>query len=230
MCYNAPMSKDLIRLFADPFLSAYGRVSGVIAPLAAAFLLLLVGMFTARAARALVEAALGKARIDEHTSRAGLNELLSRLGLGKSPSAVAAFVAHWFILAVFVVSAANALNMTVVTDLLERFVQFLPSLVASVLILFGGLLFARLLSQVLLNAATANAVRGGTAVAAAAWVAVIVSSATAALEQLGVRSSLLVSAVQILLGSIGLALAVAFGLGAKELAAEFLHELVHRKR
>lgn len=224
------MTKDLARLFADPFLSAYDRVSGVIAPLAAAFFLLLLGMFTARAARALVEAALSKARIDEFTSRAGLNELLARLGLGKSPSAVASFVVHWFLLVVFVVSAANALNMTVVSELLERFVQFLPSLVASVLILFGGLLFARLLSQVLVNAAAANSVRGGNAVAAAAWVAVVVASAAAALEQLGVRQALLISAVQILLGSIGLALAVAFGLGAKDLAADFLKDLLSRKR
>ena len=224
------MSNDLARLFADPFLSAYGRVSGVIAPLAAAFLLLLVGMFTARAARALVEAAMGKARIDELTSRAGLNELLARLGLGKSPSAVAAFVVYWFLLVVFVVSAANALDMTVVTELLERFAQFLPSLVASVLILFGGLLFARLLSQVLLNAAAANSVRGGHAVAAAAWVTVVAASSAASLEQLGVRPALLVSAVQILLGSVGLALAVAFGLGAKDLAADFLKDLLARKR
>lgn len=224
------MSKDLARLFADPFLSAYDRVSGVIAPLAAACLLLLLGMFTARAARALVEAAMTKARIDEHTSRAGLNELLARMGLGKSPSAVAAFVVHWFLLVVFVVSAANALNMTVVTDLLERFVQFLPSLMACVFIMFGGLLFARLMSQVLLNAAAANSVKGGNAVAAAAWVAVVVASSAASLEQLGVRPALLVSAVQILLGSIGLALALAFGLGAKDLAGDFLKDLVARKR
>ncbi|OGS37663.1 MAG: hypothetical protein A2506_10305 [Elusimicrobia bacterium RIFOXYD12_FULL_66_9] len=224
------MSKDLARLFANPFLSAYDRVSGVIAPLAAAFLLLLIGMFTARAARALVEAAMSKARIDEFTSRAGLNELLARLGLGKSPSAVAAFIVHWFLLVVFIVSAANVLNMTAVTELLERFVMFLPSMVASVLILFGGLLFARLVSQVLLNAASANSVRGGNAVAAAAWVAVLVASAAAALEQLGVRPSLLVSAVQILLGSVGLALAIACGLGAKDVAADFIKDLVARRR
>src|SRR5580693_257522 len=129
-----PMSKDLARLFADPFLDAYHRVSGALRALAAAFLLLLVGMFTARLARTLVEAALGRVRLDDYTSRMGLNELLARLGLGKSPTAVAAFVVYWFILVVFLVSAADALNMTVVADLLERFAQFLPALVAAVLI------------------------------------------------------------------------------------------------
>ena len=51
----------------------------------------------------LVEAALGRIHLDDHTSRAGLNELLARLGLGKSPTAVASFVVHWFILVVFLV-------------------------------------------------------------------------------------------------------------------------------
>jgi hypothetical protein len=219
------MSKDMARLFADPFLDAFHRVSGSLTSLAAAFLLLLVGMFTARLARAVVEFALGRIRLDDHTSRAGLNELLARLGLGKSPTAVAAFVVHWFILVVFVVSAANALNMTVVSDLLERFAQFLPALLAAVLILFGGLLFGRLISQVLTNAASANAIRGGGAVAASAYVVVVGYSALAALEQLGAKPQLVLSAAQILLGSLGLALALAFGLGAKDLAGEWLRGL-----
>lgn len=219
------MSKDLARLFAAPFLDAYHRVSGALASLAAAFLLLLLGLFTARLARALVEAALGRIRLDDHTSRAGLNELLARLGLGKSPTAVSSFVVYWFILVVFVVSAANALNMTAVSDLLERFAQFLPSLVAAVLTLFGGLLFGRLLSQVLTNAAAANAIRGGGAVAAGGYVVVVGYAAMAALEQLGARPQLILSAVQILLGSFGLALAIAFGLGAKDLAGDWLKGL-----
>ncbi len=223
------MSADLARLFAQPFLDAYRRVAGGLASLAAAFLLLLLGMVAARLARAVVEAALGRIRLDELTCRAGLNELFARLGLGKSPTAVAAFAIHWFILVVFVVSAANALNMTVVSDLLERFAQFLPSLVAAVLILFGGLLFGRLMAQVLTNAAAANAIRGGGAVAAGAYVVVVGYSALAALEQIGARPALVVSAAQILLGSLGLALAVAFGLGAKDLAAEWLRACLRRK-
>lgn len=223
------MSKDLARLFAAPFLDAFHRVSGSLASLAAAFLLLLVGMVAARLLRALVETGLSRIKLDEHTSRAGLNELCSRLGLGKSPSAVAGFVLYWFILVVFIVSAANALNMTAVSDLLERFAQFLPSLVAAVLILFGGLMFGRLTSHVLNNAATANSIRGGGAAALGAYVVVVGYSAMAALEQLGARPQLIVSTAQILLGSLGLALAIAFGLGAKDLAAEWLRDATRRR-
>jgi len=224
------VSTDWARLFADPLLAAYARVSAVLPSLSAAFLLLLAGMFLARFARMLVETVLTKIRLDDLTSRAGLNELLARLGLGRSPTTVAAFVIYWLLIVVFVVTAANALNMTAVSELLERFSLFLPALVSAVLIVFGGLLFARLLSQVLINASEANTIRGGRAVAAAAYVVVVGYSSLAALEQIGAKPALVLSTAQILVGSLGLALAIAFGLGAKDIAGEILRDVLRRKR
>jgi hypothetical protein len=220
------MGHSLARLFVDPFLGAYDRFAGAIPTLAAALLLLIVGMFLARAARTLIEVSLGKLRLDDHTSRVGINEVLSRLGLGKSPTFAAAWVAHWFILFLFIVSAANAMNMPVVSELLERFVGVLPSLIAAVLILFGGLLFGRLIGHILRNAAAANSIRGGAAVAFAAQAVAIGASGIIALEQIGVRPQILIPMVQIFIGSIGLAVAIAIGLGAKDLAAEYLRDLV----
>ena len=224
------MGQILARLLVDPFLGAYDRFAGAIPTLAAALLLLLIGMFLARAARTAIEVVLGKLRLDDHTSRVGINEVLSRLGLGKSPTFALAWVAHWFILFLFIVSAANAVNMTVVSEMLERFVGLLPSLIAAVLIIFGGLLFGRLIGHILRNAAAANSIRGGAAVAAVAQAVAIGAAGIIALEQIGVRPQILIPTVQILIGSVGLALAIALGLGAKDLAADYLRDLVRPPR
>jgi hypothetical protein len=220
---------DIARLFTGPFLDACGRFAGVVPTAAAAILFLLVGMFLARGARALLEVALGSIRLDEHTAKVGLNEVLQRLGLGKSPVFALGFLAHWFILFVFIVAAANAMNLTFVKALLESFLAFLPKLAACVLTLFGGLLFGRLVGQILQNAAAANSIRGGTVVAVVAQTAAIGASAVAALDQLGVRSQIVVPVAQILAGSAGLALAIAVGFGAKDLAGEFVRELLRPK-
>lgn len=223
------MTDALARLFLDPLVGAYARVSGILPALAAALLLLLVGMFGARLARVLVEGLLRRARLDDHTSRVGLNEVLARLGLGKSPTEIAAFSSFWFVLVVFVAAAANAADITAVSGFLERFIRFVPTLIVAALILFGGLLFARLVNAVLQNAAAANSVRGGVAVARAAYLIVVLFSAAAALDQVGVRPELIATAISILLGSVGLALGLAFGLGAKDLAGEALRGLLARK-
>ncbi len=219
----------VVEFLAAPFLSAFKRCASGFPGFAAAFILLLAGIFTARALRTLLERALAAARLDEHTSKVGINEVLSRLGLGKSPAYALSFLIYWFVLFVFIVSAANAVNMTVVSDLLERFLLFLPSMTAAILILFAGLLFARFVSEVMERAAQANNVRGGGILAPAAYLLVMAYSAMSALEQLGVRASLITSVVQIVLGAAGLAAAIAFGLGAKDVAAETVRGLLKRE-
>jgi len=224
------MGKDVLSLFADPFLGAARRFASQIPAFAAALLLLLAGLFTARALRTVAERLFEAARLDQHTSRVGINEVLARLGLGKSPSYVLAFLIYWFILFIFIVSAANAVNLTAVSELLERFALFLPALIAAILILFGGLLFARFLSEVVANASAANNIRGGAFLSRASYAVVLVFSVMTALEQLGLKISLISAAVQILLGSAGLAAAIAFGLGGKDAAAEMIREFLNRRK
>jgi hypothetical protein len=213
----------------DPFVEAYHRMIMHIPGIAAALLLLLLGMFTARLLRTVIDRLLTQARLDEYTSKVGINEVVARLGMGKSPVYVFSFLTYWFVLFVFFVSAANAVNLTVVSQLLERFALFLPILIGALLILFGGLLFARFLHEIVLNAASANNVRGGTVLAHAAYVLVVVFSAMTAMEQLGMKLSFISAAIQILLGSVGLAAAIAFGIGGKDVAAEIIRDLLKKK-
>ena len=224
------MNQDIIGWMTDPFVSTAHRFMAQVPSIAAAFLLLLIGLFAARALRTVTERLLSKASLDEYTSKVGINEILARLGLGKSPSYVFSFLVFWFILFIFIVSAANAVNLTVVSELLERFVLFLPVLIASLLILFAGLLFGRFLSEIVANAANANSVRGGALLSQATYVTVLIFSAMTALEQLGMKVAFITGAFQILIGSAGLAAGIAFGLGGKDIAAEMLRDALNRRK
>lgn len=224
------MNPGILELLADPFVSLTHRFLAKAPSFTAAFLFLLFGLFTARILRTLAERVLDRTRIDEHAGRVGINEVLARLGLGKSPAYAVAFLIYWFILLAFFVSAANAVDLTVVSELIERFMLFVPSLIAAILIVFSGLLLARFLSEVVVNAANANNVRGGDILAKCASAAVITFTSLMALEQIGVRTSLIAQSVQILFAALGLAFALAFGLGGRDLAAEFLREIFVRKK
>lgn len=224
------MTNEIFGSMARPFLGPVARFASFIPTLAAVLLLLLAGMFLARALRTAVERLLAAISLDDYTSKVGINEVLARLGLGQSPAYALSFLIYWFILFVFMVSAANAVNLTVISDLLERFLQFLPALVSAILILFGGLLFARFLAEVVANASAANNVRGGAALSRGFYLVVVAYSGMAALEQSGMRPALITSVVQILIGSAGLAAAIAFGLGGRDAAAEILRGLSGREK
>lgn len=188
----------------------------------AALLLLLIGMVVARGARASVVKFFKFAHVDEYTERIKLNELLSHLGFGRSPAYVVGFLVYWLLILVFLVAAANAVQLTVVSQLLERFVLFIPKIIGAVLVLAGGLLVGHFLSEVVQNAATANEIQGGVALSKIARLVVMVFASIMALEQVGLDTAIVASSVQIIMGTIGLGLAIAFGLGGRDAAAEIV--------
>lgn len=205
---------------------AWARAPGLVG----AFFCLLAGLLVARWVRSAVEAFLNKGNLDQHAGSIGVNEVLARLGLGKSPTYAVGFVAYWALLMVFFVAAAHSVALPAVDDMLERFVAFLPSAAAAILVLFGGMLFARLAGQVVGNAAAANNVRGEAFLSRAASLIVLSFAFIQALEQLGIRLELVRDAALILVASAGLAVALAFGLGGKSVAEEILREALNRKK
>ncbi|MBI5203008.1 MAG: hypothetical protein HY925_15560 [Elusimicrobia bacterium] len=224
------MRPELIELLTNPFITLSQRFMAAVPRFLAAFLFLVAGLFAARLMRTVAERVLDRARVDDALGKVGVNEVLARLGLGRSPSYVISFLIYWFILLAFFVSAANAVDLTIVSQLLERFMLFLPSVIAAILILFGGLVFAAFLSGVVGNAAVANNVRGGQFLAKAAYAFVLGFTTLLAAEQLGLQMLLLSSSFQIILASLGLTFALAFGLGGRGIAEELLREALSRKQ
>jgi small-conductance mechanosensitive channel len=101
-------------------------------------------------------------------------------------------------------------------------VLFIPKIIGAVLVLAGGLLVGHFLSEIVQNAAAANEIRGGVALSKIARLVVMVFATIMALEQIGLDTAIVASSVQIIMGTIGLGLAIAFGLGGRDAAAEIV--------
>jgi len=163
--------------------------------------------------------------LDEYTEMIKVNELTTRLGFGKSPSYVVGFLAYWLIILLFLVSAANAVQLTVVSQLLERFVLFVPKLIGAVLVVAGGLLLGHFFGEIVLNAATANKLDGATALSKLVRVVVLVFTGIMALEQIDIDTTIITSSIQIIVAAIGLGCALAFGLGGRDAAADIIKNI-----
>jgi hypothetical protein len=220
------MPQEWLTVMIGPFQQLLGTILGMMPAIAAAILLLLAGMVVARVVRAACNKFFAMIRLDRHTETIKLNELLARLGFGQSPSFVVGFLVYWLIILVFLVSAANAVQLTVVSELLQRFVLFVPKLIGAVLVVAGGLLLGHFFGEIVRNAATANGLDGAVAFSKVARFTVLVFASIMALEQVGIDTSIVTSSVQIILAAIGLGLALAFGLGGREVAAEIIRNFV----
>jgi hypothetical protein len=226
---EATMPQESLNIILGPFQQLLTKVMHTLPGIAAAILLLLIGMLLAAGLRAAVERFLKFLRIDDHTEKIKLNEVLARLGFGRSPRQILGFLVYWLILLMFLVSAANAVHLTVVSDLLGQFVLFIPKVIAAVLVLAGGLLFGHFVGEIVQSAAVANSLDGAAILSKAARFVVIAFTTIMALQQIGIDTTIITSSIQIILASIGLGLALAFGLGGKDAAADMIRAVTQKR-
>jgi len=219
------MMDELVKPFIAPLVEIWQRFANAAPDIITALVFLLVGLILARVISTIAEKFLRKINLDNFTAKIGINEIFTRVGFGKSPSYAVGFALYWSVVLVFILLATNALGLAALSAILQRFMGFVPRLVMAVLTLFGGLLFAPFLRNVVANSAAANNLKGGPTLARIVEGVVIFFAALIALEQLGIEMRLINSAVEIALAAMGLAFALAVGLGAKDLVAEYLRNL-----
>lgn len=216
------MPQEWLNLIVGPFQQLISTILTKLPAVLTALFLLLVGMVVARGIRTGFEKFFRFLHLDEYTEKIKLNELFARLGFGRSPAFILGFLVYWLIILVFLVSAADVVQLTVVSDLLQKFVLFVPKLIGAVLVLAGGLLLGHFLGEIVLNASTANKIQGAMALSKVVQFVVVVFASIIALEQIGIDTTILTSSIQIILAAVGLGFAIAFGLGGRDVAAAMI--------
>ena len=202
----------------------------VLCALLIAVLILVIGLYVSRLVGSYTKKWLGKIKFDDKTSKLGINELCVRFGLGKSPTYIIAFVLAWAVTFYSVVLAADVLHLTILRDLFTRFLEFIPTLFVSVIILFAGLLFGKLVGNIIENSAKANNLKGGVLLSRAVYAFIVFFFALMAVENLGLASVIITYVAVVILASLGLAFAISVGLGAKPLAEEFLRGMFEQEK
>jgi hypothetical protein len=110
----------------------------------------------------------------------------------------------------------------VLADLIARFTIFAGQVVLGLIIFGIGLFLANLASS---TVRTSGATQAGL-LALATRVSIIVLAGAMALRQMGLADDIINLAFGLLLGSIAVAVALAFGLGAREIAGRELGEWI----
>jgi len=120
------------------------------------------------------------------------------------------------------VIGASAFNLTLTSALVLRFFDYLPHVVAAIVVLVVGSLVARFLARsVLIGAVNLNLHYGRLLSVGVRWMVMVLAVAMA-LDHLAIGGGIIRLAFGILFGGIVLALALAVGLGSKELVSRSL--------
>ena len=158
---------------------------------------------------------------------AGFNAILARLGLGKepaegerTPSEIVGYLVLVAIMLFAAVEVSRLLGFVLLADLVTQFTVFAGQVILGLIIFAFGLYLANLASKTVLASGVAQA----GLLALAARVSILVLAGAMALRQMGLANEIINLAFGLLLGAIAVAVALAFGLGGREIAARELEE------
>ncbi len=202
--------------------SLWASVAAFIPRLFGALVVVLLGFVVAKLLDTLLSKVLAKLGLDRLMAGTGLTKLLGRAGIRIPVSALIGKVVYWFVLLIFLVSAAESLGLERVSATLDMLALYVPKVFGAALILLAGVLLAQLLSGLVRGAAESVGLDYANGLARMAQGLVIIISISVAIGQLEVKTELLNYVIAIVLITVGLAVALAFGLGSRELVAQIL--------
>ena len=152
----------------------------------------------------------------------GFNAVLARLGLGKelaegerTPSEIVGYLVLVAIMLFAAIEASRLLGFVLLADLVSEFTAFAGQVVLGLIIFAIGLYLANLAA----NTVQASGAAQAGWLAMAARVSILVLAGAMALRQMGLANEIINLAFGLLLGAIAVAVALAFGLGGREIAA-----------
>jgi Mechanosensitive ion channel, conserved TM helix len=191
---------------------------GFIPNLVGFLVILVVGYLIARLIRAVVAKLLQRLGVDRALHGSDAGQYVERVSPGASPSRLIAAVAFWFIFLYAIAAAIGALKIPALTSFMANLQNYLPNVVAAVLIFVVG---AALAGGV---GGAAHKLMGdtptGRIVRAAAPSLIMAIVVFMVLTQLKIAPVIVTATYIALIGMLALAGALAFGLGGRDVAAD----------
>jgi small-conductance mechanosensitive channel len=206
----------------QPLQDALSAFFSYIPQLIGAVIILVIGYVIARVLRAVVGRVLQGIGFDNWMERGGIKQFFDRAETDQTPASILGALVFWFVFIIAITMAADALGIPQVSEVLAQLIAYIPSVIAAILILILAALLANFVSGIVRGAT------GSDVLATVARYAIIVYAVFAALTQLGIAVQLTANTFLILLGAIALAVAIAFGIGGREVAREILEKAYHR--
>ena len=197
----------------DTFFAFIPRLIGFLIVLA-------IGYIVARVVKTVIVKLLQKVGLDRAMHSGSVGEYVNKAAPDLSPSRIIGAVAFWFIFLGALSIAVSQLGIPALNNFVEAIAAYLPNVVAAVLIfVIAGVIAAAVGGLV---ARTMGDTPTGKVVGSVVPVLVMAIATFMILNQLKIAPEIVTITYAALIGGLFLAMALAFGLGGREVAARML--------
>jgi Conserved TM helix len=214
--------------FSDRLQESFDQLYRYVPALVGALSILFAGYLLARLFEKGTDKFLRKVHFNRLLERGGVMDVVERAGSHVNPTRIAASLVFWFVMFTVMLVAAYALGLQSLANVFSELVSYIPSVIAAIVIIIVGIVLGGFVGGLIM--ASAGGLHGGPTLSRVGKGGVIMLAIFMALQELGVASEIVTTAFAILFGAVALALALAFGLGNRDLAGEVTREWYQRYR
>jgi len=211
-----------VDIMLEPVREFLLQFAGFLPKLALAIGVLIAGLLLARFAKFAIIKALRAINFNVLTERAGLEDFLGHGGIQTDTTGIFGLLVYWLVILAALIIGCNSLGLTYITGLLGEVVRFVPKVVVAILILAFGAYFARFVGNAVAAYCRNIAMQDSEVLGKLAQYAIMTFVVLIALDQVNVGGDIVRQSFLIILAGVIFALALAFGLGGKDAAAELI--------
>jgi hypothetical protein len=201
---------------------------GFIPNLVGCLIILFVGYVIARLVKAGVAKLLETIGLDRALSGSQGGAYVERVSPGARPSRLVGLVAFWFIFIYAIAAAVGALKIPALTNFMANVQNYLPNVIAAVLILVIGVALAGAVGGLVDR--LMGDTPGGRMARAVSPTLILAIVVFMVLNQLKIAPAIVTTTYIALIGMLAVAGALAFGLGGRELAADMMRDAYDSSR
>jgi hypothetical protein len=192
--------------------------------------IILIGWVICNVIKRVVVRLLKLCQFDALSERAGIKTILDRGGIKQSASDILGLLVFWFLFLIAIVTTLETLNLSGATDTLHTIYLYIPKIVAALVTLILGLYFANFLENVTRTSCANAGLDQAASIGRAVYIGTAIFVVAGIFEILDIASEIVIWAFILVFGAICLALALAFGLGGRDVAGRYLQKWLEQKK
>lgn len=210
--------------FTDSANEFWTTVGDYMPKLLGALVLLILALIVAKIAQMVVENVLKAAQIEKLTKNKQVARTLQSAEVSIDVVSIAGRITFWAIIIIFALTIADVLELTAMSDVIYGILNYLPNVLAGVIILTVTVAGARLVRDVVRASLARMQVDFSNNVSSVAFYVLVIFGSLMAINQLGFDTTILTANITVIVTGVVLALALAFGLGGQATAKKVVEE------
>lgn len=187
-----------------------------------------IGVGLARLIQGLVTWIFKALKLDDLIDTIKLTPFLEKADIKRAPSKLLGDLAYWLSIYFLIMGVAMVLGLPVF-EMLDKTFSYAGVILLAALTLSLGSFLAMVLGGLVYLITSSLGISGAKTISKIIQYATIIFAFLLALEQLGIASETLAPHLGVIIGALGLAAAIAFGLGCKDIMADFVSNLIRGK-